>query len=1057
MEIGPELCFWNESSRSHQNGAQTPAQSFVGPSIYAQNPPSFRVPHLAGVVLELESESDNDSDNEVKWRDSTIEFRRSDFEETVKKAPQLGMQEPTKSQPNITTTTTQVDTFHRNIDVEDSLGADTLVTQETTVPNVSEVMNDSKAANQSIEARVQNQPVNNENRNNVNSGSLDKPTVESDEGPGRTNQTSLSLTVPLTVGSIPTSPEMSQRSGGSNFQSKVAVLPTGESETPRINRLSNGVQCVICARNFVDRRSRNIHMTKAHLGKTALSSGMSTGLKWLSCAVTVPENHCAVATTTTTNDCRNVNSLPCLQTSEEQDATIIEGYNLPALDTQDTTRPPSRPAAENDLESDESTGSHNHHSPSSLSHSAIPTSPQSVVSNSSSLTKRRLSYAVSPSPNMPDAGCLKLRLVSVGNTGSKKSDQWDRSPQMDHARTPGFADSCSTDNTEPLGELEEGLSTKGAKEDSPPRKTVRRTRSATGKPSPERYTFQGSPLHEQAVSRSTPEKSRTNVPRTRYSEMDQGSQVKSLRSCVIASRQQSSSLPSPSLPSSSSQHQQRSASLKELNKIQARRPTMDTSLRTPEGLYKCRICKRLFPNRFSLTGHYKSHYNSSQKPYNCDDCGQRYTSPSNLHYHRARNCPILKLRDVKNGKVTPKSDRSFKLIQTKAIKAAERQALSRTHETRTEGMTAYDTIASEVHNNAVCRRSNATCQSVKRDQPLCPRQRLLLEAPDSHEGTSSNNLSNAIPSPMQQVVGSDPPRIPCIAPLRTDSSVPSAFKSNIPKTPFEPPSTSTQALEELPQSNSSLSYLHEQLRHLLEQACQSDEARQKILAFTSLALLSALGPLSKPEQAEANSLPNSVFEALFSRFPGLLNSPECGTHVSARDAAHNEDLRQRGPPSTSARSPLCTNRTNVAQSPVEHRPVSTGAEKPSPGYMCQHCRNPQQVFSDLTSFEAHLFLVHSNRSSRTPNSSSGHSSSPSITSTTTFQANSQGPSVGLNASSQAVNSTHQQHTRPDNNTLGSSPTSFFLKCSECDQPFSSFTDCQIHFTKMHQNYGMQRS
>ncbi|KER26880.1 hypothetical protein T265_05938 [Opisthorchis viverrini] len=1043
MEIGPELCFWNESSRSHQNGAQTSAQSFVGPSIYAQNPPSFRVPHLAGVVLELESESDNDSDNEVKWRDSTIEFRRSDIEETVKKAPaQLGVQEPTKSQPNIATTTTQVDIFHRNVDVEDSAGADTLVTQETTVSNVSEVMDVSKAANQSTtEARVQDQPVNSDKENNVDSGSLDKPTVESDEGPGRINQTSLSLTVPLTVGSIPTSPEMSHRSRGSNFQSKVTALPIGESETPRINRLSNGVQCVICARNFVDRRSRNIHMTKAHLGKTALSSGMSTGLKWLSCAATLPENHSAVAATTANNNCRNVNPLPCLQTSEEQDATIIEGYSLPALDTQDTTRPPSRSAAENDLGSNESTGSHNHHSPSSLSHSAIPTSPQSVVSNSSSHTKTRLSYAVSPSLNTPDAGCLKLRLVSVGNTGSKKSDQWDRSPQMDHARTPGFADSCSTDNTEPLGELEEGT-----KEDSPPRKIVRRTRGTTGKPSPERYNFQESPLHQQAVSRSTPEKSRTSVPRTRYSEMDQGSQVKSLRSCVIASRQQSSSSSSPSLPlsSSSSQHQQRSASLKELSKLQARRPTMDTSLRTPEGLYKCRICKRLFPNRFSLTGHYKSHYNSSQKPYNCDDCGQRYTSPSNLHYHRARNCPILKLRDVKNGKVTPKSDRSFKLIQTKAIKAAERQALSRTHETRTEGMTAYDTLATEVHTSAVCRRSNATCQSVKRDQPLCPRQRLLLESPDSHEGANSNNLCNAIPPPMQQVVGSDPPRIPCIAPLRTDSSVPSAFKSNIPKTPFEPPPTSTQALEESPQSNNSLSYLHEQLRHLLEQACQSDEARQKILAFTSLALLSALGPLSKPEQAEASSLPNSVFEALFSRFPGLLNSPECGTHVSARDAAHKEDLRQREPPSTSAKSPLCTNRTNVAQSPIEHRPV----EKPSPGYMCQHCRNPQ-VFSDLTSFEAHLFLVHSNRSSRTPNSSSGHSSSP-ITSSTTFQANSQGPPVGSNASN------HEQPTRPTSNTLGASPTSFFLKCSECDQPFSSFTDCQLHFTKMHQSYGLQR-
>ncbi|KAL3316041.1 hypothetical protein Ciccas_005318 [Cichlidogyrus casuarinus] len=74
------------------------------------------------------------------------------------------------------------------------------------------------------------------------------------------------------------------------------------------------------------------------------------------------------------------------------------------------------------------------------------------------------------------------------------------------------------------------------------------------------------------------------------------------------------------------------------------RPQMDTGQRTADGRYVCRVCGRHFANRFSLTGHYKSHYGYHEKPYACADCGLRYTSPSNLHHHRAKKCAILRLK-----------------------------------------------------------------------------------------------------------------------------------------------------------------------------------------------------------------------------------------------------------------------------------------------------------------------------------------------------------------------------------------------------------------------------
>lgn len=460
-------------------------------------------------------------------------------------------------------------------------------------------------------------------------------------------------------------------------------------------------------------------------------------------------------------------------------------------------------------------------------------------------------------------------------------------------------------------------------------------------------------------------------------------------------------------------------------------PFLDTSLRTRDGMYKCRVCKRLFPSRFSLTGHYKAHYNATQKPYMCEDCGQRYTSPSNLHYHRARTCAVVKLKINQEMALHPETGTVAGADTATQLKAI---------------------MAKQIRN----RRQNPVARNAKRSNPSN-----LCQTPDSCTLKTTQTTQTSSPvsiSPSKPV------------PIFTGSgvfTVPSKIRTRRPVSGTEEGPHSTPSLysalhngarnsnesllenasfHETRQSYENAANLQAQIKQVMEEACQSDELRQKLLNLTSAAIVSALGPSAPDGSRHMQSFMNELIRL---------------TRTAETESAHPN------------RSAICSSSTESHQPhpPATTRsdnrliyPSSSNAESEyAPRFACPHCPANVALFRDHLTLKNHILHFHMERSdpctpwfARDVKENTGDSQITleqhlnallpnSFTPIPTSSDSATNRSTRPRLTNRARGAASAVHARTSHSR---SP----VQCPECGRYFSSQTACRVHFTKIHQNH-----
>ncbi|CAH8484424.1 unnamed protein product [Schistosoma turkestanicum] len=506
--------------------------------------------------------------------------------------------------------------------------------------------------------------------------------------------------------------------------------------------------------------------------------------------------------------------------------------------------------------------------------------------------------------------------------------------------------------------------------------------------------------------------------------------------------------------------------------------TMDTSLRTSDGLYKCRICKRLFANRYSLTGHYKSHYEPSQKPYCCDDCGQRYTSPSNLHYHRGRNCPVLKLKAIKEGKLIPTSVQNTKLLELKALRAVERKAFMNKLKDN-----------NDANNNNEAKNSSG---EVKRHHQSSAGKRSRLSTCKS--------------------VDDD-----CVTTLKTDSSIKCPRENKMAKSQNSPsitisprPSSNNNTgnnvndIGNMVQENESGLQMQEIVRLFLMHAYQSDELRQQLLSLTSNALLNALLPTNGFNSnlfVNQNPTSNQQLFNLISNFISSNFSTEKTINTNhPHDSIHAIHMQQKSTIGTPSIQPNCiglsmeepTDLTSTACNYIQQSSQSNSSGIQSPNY-----RQDSHIFQHIHELNKHPISIHSKylRCLSVTTSEAMNFMKPLTrchSLNETIPSNSDWDMKITNSTSTTPNLLLQQHYRqhqrqqeqeqPINysenlsnqnytssggnaNEQSSSPSvipqwnhqpSSLVSCTDCDREFSSYTAFRVHHTKSHQQATNQR-
>ncbi|KAF8566890.1 hypothetical protein P879_08042 [Paragonimus westermani] len=544
------------------------------------------------------------------------------------------------------------------------------------------------------------------------------------------------------------------------------------------------------------------------------------------------------------------------------------------------------------------------------------------------------------------------------------------------------------------------------------------------------------------------------------------------------------------------------------------RPILDTSLRTADGSYRCRLCKRVFPNRFSLTGHYKSHYVESQKPYHCEDCEQRYTSPSNLHYHRSRNCPFVKLREMNNGASVARSPRSMKLIQSKIKRINERRAIlhqlgisdptsvkmpTEVREQRTVTVTSSEAPASS-NLKILSDQSDSVHLEPHTPTSPTPQETKTKEAYSDHQLSTLNGVvvcSGSASEPKVQNLSSNrilnsPKRI--VGKVSSVSCAPASHKTGSYQTPIpissatsestncnvSPPRAHVANTEHQPSSDLNSPTLQIQLKNLLERACQSDLARERILAFTSAALLSALGPLANSKTHQNRCVAESLKESdtdittlptsLLTNFTELLHMTnsngqpdhevyDCDeTNVEKPESWRRAEFSSTNSvfssipvrPSPTVQVPA--NTTSASAMTTSLRPQITDLNNRS--YSCPHFCHPRAVFPDLQSLDKHVFQAHSSK--LRPTSTSPLLNVPSsnpppydLHQIIGFNINSaQRPPILSSLRSETNN---RKLAGRDDLVRSVSDSPCLVACTECDRLFSSFTACRVHYTKSHQS------
>ncbi|CAH8520389.1 unnamed protein product [Heterobilharzia americana] len=528
--------------------------------------------------------------------------------------------------------------------------------------------------------------------------------------------------------------------------------------------------------------------------------------------------------------------------------------------------------------------------------------------------------------------------------------------------------------------------------------------------------------------------------------------------------------------------------------------TMDTSLRTSDGLYKCRICKRLFANRYSLTGHYKSHYEPSQKPYCCDDCGQRYTSPSNLHYHRGRNCPVLKLKAIQEGKLIPTSVHNTKLLELKALRAVERKALMN----KLKDQTTEDKTSNEIKN---------TNNELNRHQPPVHKKSRFTDSKSNNHLKSSKN-DNTIEFSDRNFFLKDGQKTETYV-SRLSISTNSTPTTNTTTTTTtttnnnnnDNNNTTYNNSNNVVQHNEDGFQMHEILRLFLMHAYQSDELRQQLLSLTSSALLNALVPtnglhsgLSLNQNVTSNQQLLNLLSGVINSVNSMERTDVSSTNVNGNSNTTSSINNNNNLPYMQHKSimeTVETQSTNTSPRVEEPTDLTSTSRKYSQqneqsticGVQCPICHHQSNIYPDLQALDKHMFLVHgkyprSSTGTTTPPIISGSSKSfprchsltepmPSnidrdmeisnslpITSITLMQQKQR-----HQESQQSLNytegfSSKNNHNPSDTIDQSSSSSSVvspwgfkpssLVSCTDCDREFSTYTAFRVHHTKSHQ-------
>ncbi|KAF7256175.1 hypothetical protein EG68_07159 [Paragonimus skrjabini miyazakii] len=1096
MEIGPELCLWTGGNQAVQK--ESDSRSHYCPPFSGlpsnQTQPS-RSSQFAGVVLELESDSDLESEDDEQWdANETLEIFRNDLRNTAIDSV-ITLEIPAESKTTCHTTPVDSEPLVQ-VSLEDPLDTCISLPQESDGQNrnASTTSSNKKIGSKELSPSVL---------------SLSQQDDHSTRIATRSSEISNTNTISI------------ENSGDKNLTESDSV----DRNTPLgplvLQTLTSSIQCPKCQRYFVDRRSMNIHSTKAHSGKRTTETKSHPVSVIDSDRVDETANRSSGTIDDNISPISNrvegsARSSQCSPIGPIQTAADKPGDFVPPSGLAAPT-PPSSPAA----------------SVSSSSGSAATKQSLSPTSYGvANLPKRRISYTVSSSAvPLSDSGSLKLRLVSVAS--AKRSKLLEASPQPPHAHKMDLLESKSTPILESQ-ELDGSVCVSSTPEKyvemmdcTMPNQTTESPCSSSGKqPSNVQFT-QIAVATEQTKEREVDAAANTRINRLKRLRTLSRPRTRSTRTKITrvplnvtpieTSRTGGPRLKadvpvvkSNRLPAASQSEKQTSSSS---------RPILDTSLRTADGSYRCRLCKRVFPNRFSLTGHYKSHYVESQKPYHCEDCEQRYTSPSNLHYHRSRNCPFVKLREMNNGASVARSPRSMKLIQAKIKRINERRAILHQFELSDSTSAKMPAEMKEqpivtVPSSETPASSNLKVLSDRSDSILLepctqtlptPQESKIKEAHSDPQLTTSNEIvvcSRSSSEPKTRNLSpnrilNSPKRV--VSKVPSVSDAPSSCKTGSRQVPVpissassestncnvNPPTAHIANAERELSSDLNSPTLQLQLKNLLERACQSDLARERILAFTSAALLSALGPLanSKTQQngcvaenlkkidTNVTTLPTSLL-ANFTELLHMTNSTGQPDHegydCDETDVERSESWRRPDSSSTNSvsssiparPSPILqvpANTTSASPMTTSLRPQITDLNNRS--YSCPYFCHPRAVFPDPQSLDKHIFQTHSSRlhPTRTPPLLSVPSSNPQpydLHQIIGFNCNStQRPPILSPLRSEASN--HKLASRDDLvRSVSDSPC--LVACTECDRLFSSFTACRVHYTKSHQNSNRSR-
>ncbi|KAF8560597.1 hypothetical protein P879_10258 [Paragonimus westermani] len=414
MEIGPELCLWtggNEAVQQESSSRSHYCPPFSGlPSSQTQ---PFRSSQFAGVVLELESDSDLESEDDEQWdANATLEIFRKDLRNTAMDSV-ITLEIPAENKPAYHMTPAGSEQLVQ-VSLDDSLDTCIPVAQESDSHdrNASTTAPDKKVGSKELSpvlSSSQQQDVHSTRITTRSSeiANLSTISVENLEGKNVTESDSVDRNSPL----------------------EPLVL-----QTP-----IPSIQCPKCQRYFVDRRSMNIHSTKAHSGKR-ISETKSYAVNVIDSDRvdeaanrsngTIDNNISPISSriegSVRTSQCSPISPIQTIA-DKPDDSVQPSGSDAPT--------PPSSPAAS---------------VLSLLGSTATKPSLSPTSYGVANLPKRRISYTVSSSAvPLSDSGSLKLRLVSVSS--AKRSKLLETSPQSTHVHKVDLLESKSTPILESQG------------------------------------------------------------------------------------------------------------------------------------------------------------------------------------------------------------------------------------------------------------------------------------------------------------------------------------------------------------------------------------------------------------------------------------------------------------------------------------------------------------------------------------------------------------------------------------------------------------------------------